>query len=86
MEIAAWQAVPDPDFRLRRLPIELMATQEYFDRCGNNNVAWLERVFTEVIGHVPSAYEQEQWMARYAEVRYSRTEVLNQMSIVAGRS
>ncbi|TWT56364.1 YbaY family lipoprotein [Allorhodopirellula solitaria] len=86
MELAAWNSVPDPDYRMGRLPIELMATQEYFDRCGNNNVAWLERAFTEMIGHVPSTYEQEQWMARYAEVHYSRTEVLNQMAIVAGRT
>ncbi|WP_197231913.1 YbaY family lipoprotein [Novipirellula artificiosorum] len=86
MEIAAWHSVPDPEYRMSRLPNELMATQEYFDRCGHNNVAWLERVFSEVIGHVPTAYEQQQWMARYAEVRYSRTEVLNQMSMVARRS
>jgi uncharacterized lipoprotein YbaY len=85
MEIAAWHSVPDPEYRMNRLSIDLLATQEYFDRCGNNNVAWIERTFTEVIGHVPSSYEQQQWMARFAEVRYSRTEVLNQMALVAGR-
>ncbi|TWU34483.1 YbaY family lipoprotein [Novipirellula artificiosorum] len=85
MELAAWHSVPDPEYRMSRLPNELMATQEYFDRCGNNNNAWLERVFTEVIGYVPSAYERQQWMQRFAEVRYSRTEVLGQMTLVANR-
>lgn len=83
LEIAAWHSVPDPEYRIGRLPSELMATQEYFDRTGNNNVAWLERVFTEIIGHVPSSYEQQLWMGRFAEVRYSRTEVIKQMNMVS---
>lgn len=70
MEIAAWHSVPDSKYRIGRLPAELMATQEYFDRCGNNNVAWLESVFWEVIGHVPSSYEQSLWVGRFAEVHF----------------
>lgn len=84
MEIAAWHQVPDVDFRLNRLPLELMASQEYFDRAGNNNLVWVRQVFGEVIRHTPSALELDQWMRRFGELRYSRTELLNQMQSVSG--
>jgi len=83
MELAAWHQVPDVEFRLTRLPLELMASQEYFDRVGDNNLVWTRQVFGEIIGHTPAAVELDQWMRRFAELRYSRTEVLNQMQSVA---
>lgn len=83
IELAAWHQVPDVQFRLTQLPIELMASQEYFDRVGNNNLVWMRQVFGEVIGHTPSALELDQWMRRFADLRYSRMELLRQMKSVA---
>lgn len=83
LELAAWHQVPDVEFRLSRLPQELMASQEYFDRVGDNNSVWIRQVFGEVIGHTPTALEFDQWMRRFADVRYSRMEVLKQMQSVA---
>jgi len=83
MELAAWHQIPDVEFRLSRLPLELMASQEYFDRVGNNNAVWIRKTFGEIIGRTPSALEFDQWMRRLADVRYSRMEVLNQMQSVA---
>ncbi len=83
MELAAWHQVPDIDYRLSRLPLELMGSQEYFDRVGDNNLVWTRQVFGEIIGHTPAALELDQWMRRFADLRYSRTEVLNQMQSVA---
>jgi uncharacterized lipoprotein YbaY len=85
IELAAWHQLPDIEYRLGRLPLELMGCQEYYDMVGNNNVVWLSKVFTEVIGRAPSAAEQDQWMRRFAELGYSRTELLNQLKSVAGR-
>ena len=59
-----------------------MASQEYFDRVGDNNSVWIRKVFGEVIGRTPSALEFDQWMRRFADVRYSRMEVLKQMKSV----
>jgi uncharacterized lipoprotein YbaY len=84
MELAAWHQVPDIELRLQRLPLELMASQEYFDMVGNNNVVWIRKVFGEVIGRTPTALELDQWMRRFADVRYSRMEVLNQMKSISG--
>ncbi|MGB0597314.1 MAG: YbaY family lipoprotein [Rubripirellula sp.] len=82
LELAAWHQVPDVEFRLTQLPLELMASQEYFDRVGDNNSVWIRKVFGEVIGRTPSALEFDQWMRRFADVRYSRMEVLKQMKSV----
>ena len=45
VELAAWQQLPDINARISRLPLELMAGQEYFDRSGNNNLSWMQKVF-----------------------------------------
>ena len=83
LELAAWHQVPDVEFRLSRLPHELMASQEYFDRVGDNNSVWIRQVFGEVIGRTPTALEFDRWVRRFADVRYSRMEVLKQMQSVA---
>jgi uncharacterized lipoprotein YbaY len=85
IELAAWQQLPDIDYRLGRMPLELMASQEYYDLVGNNNVVWVRTVFNEVIGRVPSTTELDQWMRRFADLRYSRMELLNQLQSVARR-
>ena len=82
LELAAWHQVPDVEFRLAQLPLELMASQEYFDRVGDNNSVWIRKVFGEIIQRTPSALEFDQWMRRFADVRYSRMEVLKQMKSV----
>ena len=45
----------------------------------------IRKVFGEIIGRTPSALEFDQWMRRFAELRYSRMEVLNQMQSISGR-
>jgi uncharacterized lipoprotein YbaY len=85
IELAAWHQIPDIEYRLGRLPLELMGCQEYYDIVGNNNVVWLRKVFTEVIGRAPSAPEIDQWMRRFSELGYSRMELLNQLQSVSGR-
>jgi len=86
LELAAWHQVPDVEFRLTRLPHELMASQEYFDRVGDNSSVWVRKVFGEVFGSTPTALEFDQWMRRFANLGYSRMEVLNQMqSVVESR-
>ena len=62
------------------MPLELMAAQEYFDLAGNNNLVWLEKVFQEIVKKRPSQIELDQWMRRYADLRYSRTELLRQLN------
>ncbi len=71
--------------RVSTLPIELMAAQEYFDASGNNNAQWLRRVFTEIVGKAPTQLEGDQWMQRYADLRFSRTELLRQLYAQAAR-
>lgn len=85
LELAAWHQVPDVENRLRRLPLELMASQEYFDRVGDNNSVWIQKVFTEIVGRQPTALEFDQWMRRLAELRYSRMQVLTQMQSMSGK-
>lgn len=85
IELAAWYQAPDVGYQVQRLPMELMAGQEYFDRTGNNRAGWVQRVFTEVIGRPPSGGELDLWMRRFAELRYSRTELLSQLNMQAGR-
>lgn len=79
VELAAWYQTPDLGFRVQRLPMELMATQEFYDRMGGNDYAWLQRVFQEVAGKQPSSFEMDSWMRRFSELRYSRMELLNQL-------
>ncbi len=83
MELAAWHQIPDIEYRLTRLPLEIMGSQEYFDLVGDNNVVWVRKVFGEILGRTPSALELDQWMRRFSELRYSRMELLNQMKSVA---
>ncbi|KAA5540915.1 PDZ domain-containing protein [Roseiconus nitratireducens] len=82
MELAAWHQVPDTQYRLSRLPLELMGSQEYYDRTGNNNLVWVRQVFGEVIGRTPTALELDQWMRRFSELGYSRTTLLEQMKSI----
>ena len=84
-ELAALHLSPNLAGRVSTLPIEMMAAQEYFDAAGNNNQLWLQKVFTEVLGRTPTQPEFDQWMKRYADLRYSRTELLRQLYAQAGR-
>ncbi len=79
LELAAWRNVPGIEQRLEQIPIDLMAAQEYFDAAGNNNQLWLQRVFQEIVGKPPTAQETQAWMQRYADLRFSRTELLRQL-------
>lgn len=85
LELAALRATPGIETQLELMPLALMANQEYFDRAGNNNVAWLDSVFQVVVKKRPSQSELEQWMRRYAELGYSRTELLKQLKQQARR-
>jgi uncharacterized lipoprotein YbaY len=82
-ELAALQFAPNIQTKLSTLPIELMAQQEFYDRTGNNNQVWLQQVFTMIVGKQPTPAEYEQWNRRFAELRYSRTELLRQLYTVA---
>jgi uncharacterized lipoprotein YbaY len=64
---------------LDRLPLKLMASQEYFDLARNDNDFWLTNVFGVIIGRTPNRDEIVQWRQRFAELRYSRTELLRQL-------
>ncbi|MCR9295505.1 MAG: YbaY family lipoprotein, partial [bacterium] len=57
IELAAWHQLPDIQIRLGTMRLELMASQEYYDRVGNNNLVWAENVFREIVGRDPSAAE-----------------------------
>lgn len=85
LELAALRQTPGIETRIDTLPIELMAAQEYFDLVGNNNLIWLETVFQKVLGRKPTARELDQWNQRYAELRFSRTELLRQLNAQAAR-
>lgn len=85
IELAAWQQLPDIQYRLSTLPLELMGTQEYFDRAGDNNAIWVEKVFREIVGREPTATELDQWMRRFADLRYSRMELLRQLNSQTAR-
>lgn len=79
LELAALRSTPGIIERLDQMPLELMAAQEYFDAAGNNNRVWLDAVFREIVKRSPSSTELEQWMQRYASLRYSRTALLQQL-------
>lgn len=85
VELAAWQQSPEIDWSNGRLPIELLAAQEYYNLAGGNDQAWIDQVFTVVVGRRPSSSELNNWMRRFGEVRYSRTELLRQLTIQAKR-
>ncbi len=79
LELAALRATPGIETRLDQMPLELMAAQEYFDMTGNNDLVWLETVFQVIVKKRPTQTELDQWMRRYADLRYSRTELLRQL-------
>ena len=79
IELAALRQSTDLQSTLASLPITLMANQEYFDLAGNNNPLWLENVFNVIVQRQPSPTELTQWMKRYADLRYSRTQILNEL-------
>ncbi len=85
IELAALRATPGIDSRIDAIPSELMASQEYFDMAGNNNVLWLERRFSQVVKRPPSQGELTQWMQRYADLRNSRTDLLQQLYLAVSR-
>lgn len=64
---------------LDKLPLKLMASQEYFDLARNDNDFWLANVFGVIVGRQPRTDEIAQWRLRFAELRYSRTELLRQL-------
>jgi uncharacterized lipoprotein YbaY len=85
VELAVWTKATNGVATLNDVQAQVLGSQEYFDRVGNNNLAWLERVFTEILGRNPSSDELNQWLRRFGEVRYSRTELLRQLRLASGR-
>ncbi len=63
----------------QQLPLKLMASQEYFDLARNSNDYWLNNVFGVIVGRQPSQAEMSQWTQRFAQLGYSRTELLRQL-------
>ncbi len=62
-----------------RLPLKLMASQEYFDLARNNRDFWLTNVFGVIVGRQPSQAEINQWKQRFSDLGFSRTELLRQL-------
>lgn len=62
-----------------RLPLKLMASQDYYDLARNDNNFWLANVFGVIVGREASEAELEQWRRRFADLRFSRTELLRQL-------
>ena len=60
-----------------------MATEEFFSQMGGNTNRWLRASFQEIVGHAATSTEIDLWMRRFGELRYSRTELLNQLSMQA---
>ena len=85
VELAVWTKATNGVDQLSFVQTEVLGSQEYFDRVGNNNAAWLQRVFAEILGRNPSYDEMNQWMRRFGELRFSRTELLRQLKLVSGR-
>ena len=83
MEMAAFDRTPDIVERIDRLPVDLMATEEFFSLMGGNTNAWIRAAFQEIVGHAPTSTEIDLWMRRFGELRYSRTELLNQLTMQA---
>jgi hypothetical protein len=84
-ELAALQFVPNMQTKLSRLPIELMAQQEFYDRAGNTNQAWLQQVFARIVGKQLTQTEYDQWNRRLSDLGNSRTALLDQLYTVAPR-
>lgn len=62
-----------------RLPLKLMASPEYFDLAHNSRDFWFKNVFGIIVGRQPSPAEVTQWMQRFSELGFSRTELLRQL-------
>lgn len=78
-ELAAARVLGSTNNLLDRLPLKLMASQEYFDLARNDNDYWLSNVFGVVVGRRPDTNELAQWRLRFADLRYSRTELLREL-------
>ncbi len=83
IEWASWTLTPGPADRVANLPLELMASQEYFDKVGNNNSLWFASIYRAIIGRQPNQEEVDKWMIRFNELRNSRTELLRQLYVAA---
>jgi uncharacterized lipoprotein YbaY len=79
IEQAALMMDPRIEERLRSLPLDLMATQEFYDSTGNNEAAWITRIFQELAGRNPQPTELQNWQRRFADLRYSRATLLAQL-------
>lgn len=79
IERAALMMDPRIEERLRTLPLDLMATQEFYDSVGNNDADWITRIFQEMAGRRPQANELQNWQRRFAELRFSRATLLAQL-------
>lgn len=84
-EVAVWNLTPATANRMSTLPIEIMGSQEYFDRVGNNNESWFAQVFQNIVGKAPTTQELTLWMQRFRDLRYSRTDLLRQLNGVVRR-
>jgi uncharacterized lipoprotein YbaY len=85
VELAVWTSSNNGQNQYRDVQLEVLGSQEYFDRVGNNNVVWLQRVFSEMLGRNASSDEMNQWMRRFSELGFSRTELLKQLKRVSVR-
>jgi uncharacterized lipoprotein YbaY len=80
LEFSALRQTPGIETRIETMPLELMAAQEYFDLVGNNNTAWLRKVFQVIVKRQPTDDELIKWMKYYENLRFSRTEVLRELN------
>ncbi len=80
MEQLAWRQHAD---QLDSMPTELMASQEFFDRTGNNSQVWVQAVFNDIVGKPPTQSELNQWLVHLASLRNSRTAMLNHLQEAA---
>ena len=85
LELVAWQNMPGIQDHMEDVSLKLMASQEYFDRVGNNSTAWTDQVFRQVVGRSPNQQELAQWLNRYEQLRRSRMAMLQQLQSAAGR-
>ena len=81
--MAAYNRLSDMSNRINQLPMELKASQEYYSRAGGSDQYWIERVFNEIVGHSPSRAETDLWMRRLVELRNSRFQLLEQLTMQA---
>jgi uncharacterized lipoprotein YbaY len=79
IEIAAFSVSPTASLDLEALPINLMASQQYYDAVGNNDNIWITSVFQKIIGRPPTPQESAQWLQYFGELRGSRVELLRQL-------